>query len=102
MAQGGPGGPVRQDLSRLDLGGRRFEMTTTVAKPSCRHPVTARHVRALFRTQPANIGLLETALRAPPWQRMYTLSGDELRRMRVAILESEDDVPLVTTDPPAC
>jgi hypothetical protein len=41
------------------------------------------------------IELLETALRVPPWQPMYALSDDEVRRMRIATVDHlfEADVP---------
>ena len=41
------------------------------------------------------IELIETALRVPPWEPMYALSRDELRRMRVTTVDSlfEPEVP---------
>jgi hypothetical protein len=41
------------------------------------------------------IELIETALRIPPWEPMYALSGDEIRRMRLTTLERlfDDEVP---------
>jgi len=42
------------------------------------------------------IELIETALRVPPWEPMYTLSSDELRRLRVTTVDRlfEPDVPV--------
>jgi hypothetical protein len=39
--------------------------------------------------------LLETALRVPPWEPMYSLSREELRRMRVTTVDTlfEPDIP---------
>ncbi len=34
------------------------------------------------------VDLLETALRVPPWEPLYRLSGDELRRMRLNTIET--------------
>jgi hypothetical protein len=34
-----------------------------------------------------DIGLIETALRVPPWEPLYELSVDELRRMRVSTVD---------------
>ena len=41
------------------------------------------------------IELIETALRVPPWEPMYALSAEELRRMRVTTVDQlfEPDVP---------
>jgi len=41
------------------------------------------------------IELIETALRVPPWEPMYALSAEELRRMRITTVEQlfEADVP---------
>jgi len=43
-----------------------------------------------------NIELVETALRVPPWEPMYSLSADELRRMKVTTVDrlfAPDSVP---------
>jgi hypothetical protein len=40
-----------------------------------------------------NIELLEAALRVPPWKPMYALVPEELRRMRLTTLDSEEDIP---------
>ena len=42
-----------------------------------------------------SIELLETALRVPPWQPMYALAAEELRRMRLTTLDSEEGIPLI-------
>ena len=34
------------------------------------------------------VDLLETALRIPPWEPLYRLSGDELQRMRLSTVEA--------------
>ena len=49
------------------------------------------------------IELLETALRVPPWQPMYALSDDEIRRMRIATVDHlfEADVPQAAIPAPA-
>lgn len=43
----------------------------------------------------ADIRLIETALRVPPWEPLYELSADELRSMRVATVDQlfEPDIP---------
>jgi hypothetical protein len=43
--------------------------------------------------------LLETALRVPPWEPLYRLSSDELRRMRVTTTDSLFDGDLPGTAP---
>jgi hypothetical protein len=47
------------------------------------------------------IELLETALRVPPWQPMYSLTYDEVRRMRLTTVEQlfEPVVPQVVATP---
>jgi hypothetical protein len=47
------------------------------------------------------IELLETALRIPPWEPMYALSHDELRRMQVVTVDRlfEEGVPVASTLP---
>jgi hypothetical protein len=47
------------------------------------------------------IELLETALRIPPWEPMYMLTADEVRRTRLTTLEhlfDEDMAPVATVD----
>jgi hypothetical protein len=34
------------------------------------------------------VDLLETALRIPPWEPLYRLSGDELQRMRLNTIDT--------------
>jgi len=41
------------------------------------------------------IELLETALRVPPWKPMYALAAEEVQRMRLTNLDSEEDISLV-------
>jgi hypothetical protein len=44
------------------------------------------------------VELIETALRVPPWEPMYALTGDDLRRMRVTTVDRlfEPDVPVAS------
>src|SRR5258705_1835572 len=42
------------------------------------------------------IELLEAALRVPPWKPMYALAAEEIRRMRLTTLESEEHIALVS------
>jgi hypothetical protein len=46
------------------------------------------------------VDLLETALRIPPWEPLYRLSGDELQRMRLSTVEAPFD-PTLPRDKPA-
>jgi hypothetical protein len=47
-----------------------------------------------------SIELVETALRVPPWEPMYALSADELRRMRVMTVDRlfGPDLPPATAE----
>ena len=47
------------------------------------------------------VELLETALRIPPWEPMYALSRDELRRMNVTTVERlfDEGVPVASKTP---
>jgi hypothetical protein len=49
------------------------------------------------------IELIETALRVPPWEPLYALSGEEIRRMRLNTVEAlfEQDAPKTSSNPPA-
>jgi hypothetical protein len=49
------------------------------------------------------IELIETALRIPPWEPLYALSGEEIRRMRLNTVEAlfEQDAPKTSSAPPA-
>jgi hypothetical protein len=48
------------------------------------------------------IELIETALRVPPWEPMYSLTRDEMSRMRLTTLERlfNDDVPTASVPAP--
>src|SRR5262245_16659190 len=45
-----------------------------------------------------SIELLEAALRIPPWEPLYALAAEELRRMRLTIPELGAEIPFVGTD----
>ncbi len=49
------------------------------------------------------IELIETALKIPPWEPLYALSGEEIRRMRLNTVEAlfDQDVPATSSLPPA-
>jgi hypothetical protein len=49
------------------------------------------------------IELIETALRVPPWEPLYALSSEEIRRMRLNTVEAlfEQDAPKTSSNPPA-
>ncbi|HZN28828.1 MAG TPA: ATP-dependent Clp protease proteolytic subunit [Xanthobacteraceae bacterium] len=49
------------------------------------------------------IELIETALRVPPWEPLYALSSEEIRRMRLNTVEAlfEQDAPKTSSAPPA-
>jgi hypothetical protein len=49
------------------------------------------------------IELIETALRVPPWEPLYALSSEEIRRMRLNTVEAlfEQDAPKTSSHPPA-
>jgi hypothetical protein len=44
--------------------------------------------------------LLETALRIPPWEPLYRLSADELRRMKLTTAEALFEPNLAGSPPP--
>jgi hypothetical protein len=48
------------------------------------------------------IELLETALRVPPWQPLYSLAADEVRSMRLTTMDRlpDEDVPQIAAQPP--
>jgi len=51
-----------------------------------------------------SIELIETALRVPPWEPMYALSADELRRLRVMTVDrlfGPDMAPATAATPPS-
>jgi hypothetical protein len=47
-----------------------------------------------------SIELLETALRIPPWKPMYALAAEEVHRMRLTNVESEEDISLIAAQVP--
>jgi hypothetical protein len=47
-----------------------------------------------------DIEIFDLAMRIPPWERMRSLSADELRRMRVRTVENPFDPPMTAAGPP--
>jgi hypothetical protein len=47
-----------------------------------------------------DIEIFDLAMRIPPWERMRSLSADELRRMRVRTVENPFDAPMTALGPP--
>jgi hypothetical protein len=46
-----------------------------------------------------DIEVFDLAMRIPPWERMRSLSSDEMRRMRVRTVENPFDPPMTATGP---
>jgi hypothetical protein len=47
-----------------------------------------------------DIEVFDLAMRIPPWERMRSLSADEMRRMRVATVDKPFDPPMTAAGPP--